>query len=514
MDEWFHREEPSASRPYRPEGGRRWLWWWALASLAAALLGFYSRSLWDIDFFWHAATGRWIVETRGLPSVDPFGLYQGMGLASFVGLRYSWAAQVILYAALQCGGVEGVILLKASLLVLCAVVAYGRALRGGHAAALLLLVLIGMTLVHFTGARPQLFSFLMAGVVFALLDAARAGGRRLPLVLLPVATVVWANLHGGVALGGALLLAALGAVGGEWWLAPESRPAFPAALAASLAAAVAGTLVSPVGLALYRVVFQLEGSIVQQRSSEYLSPLELARSLGVYVPAFWLLILLVPIALWRFGRRRLLVEAVLVAVLAGLALRSFRYVPFFLLVAGPYLARGLLGWPFLAGRRLTVVVAALVGVAAPTALAVGTMRGQALQSGLAPGRFPVEAVELMKESGAEGLAFTHLNWGGFLTWHLYPRVRPFIDGRTIFFLPKADGTPSPDRHIFEKYTHVLWVTQEGKRFLREEGFDFVVVPERNPITGEVYPLNAYLMASAEWLPVFLKDGVHVYERLR
>lgn len=509
----MHRDEPSAWRPYRTEGARRWLGWWALISLAVALWGFYSRSLWDIDFFWHAATGRWIVETRSLPSVDPFGLYQGTGLASFVGLRYSWAAQVIFYAVLQGCGVEGVVLLKASLLTLCALVAYGRALRGGGPAALLLLVLIGVTLVHFTGARPQLFSFLMAGVVFALVDAARAGGRRLPLVLLPVSTVVWANLHGGVALGGALLVAALGTVVGEWWLAPKPRPAFPAAFTASLAAAAAGTLVSPVGLALYRVVFQLEGSIVQQRSSEYLSPLELARSLGVYVPAFWLLILLVPVALWRLGRRRRLVEAVVVAVLALLALRSFRYVPFFLLVAGPYLARGWGGF-FLGGRRVALATATLVGLAAPAALAVGTMRGQALQSGLAPGRFPVEAVELMEKSGAEGLAFTHLGWGGFLTWHLYPRVRPFIDGRTIFFLPEADGTPSPDRHIFEKYTHILWVTREGKRFLREEGFDFVVVPERNPITGEVYPINAYLMSSAEWLPVFSKDGVHVYERLR
>ena len=94
-------------------------------------------------------------------------------------MRYSWAAQVLLFATLERFGLQGLIYLKAALLVLCIALTHGRALleEGRHGAALGMTLLGGVTFIPYAAARPQLVSFLMAGLMFALLDAARSRAR-------------------------------------------------------------------------------------------------------------------------------------------------------------------------------------------------------------------------------------------------------------------------------------------------------------------------------------------------
>ena len=55
------------------------------------------------------------------------------------------------------------------------------------------------------GVRPQMVSFLLASVFVALLDSYARDGRARRLVWLPALMLVWVNMHGGFALGLALV---------------------------------------------------------------------------------------------------------------------------------------------------------------------------------------------------------------------------------------------------------------------------------------------------------------------
>ena len=523
---WYGRVMRRASR--FPLEGHTNLESAALACLALAFLGFYATALWDIDFFWHAATGRRLVEGGGFPLQDPFGLYGAADFRAVLLLRYAWLSQVLFWAVLEGLGVEGIILLKASVLTGCLILIHRRARlagpaepdprpigRAGVAESLAVLLLGGITLGRFNGARPQLFSFLLIALILWLVDGFRAGVGRRRLAAIPALAALWANLHGGVVLGAALLGLAAGAVLVEWWVAPGDRGRPPWRLVAALVVAMFATLASPAGLAPYRAVLEFEGGEIQARTSEYLSPLAAGRKLGVWLPGYWALVLLAGVACIRFARRRLIWESAALGVLVVLSLRGFRYVPFFIVAAGPYVARGVSGF-LPAPHRELPGRAALASLAAVSliALAVGVARGSAFQRGLAPGRFPESAVALLREQGVRGRVFSHLSWGGYLLWHVHPRVQPYIDSRTLFFAAGRKGEKPVDRAIFDRYTHILWDTPTGRMFMEREHFDLVLVPPANPLSGEVYPLPPRLLRDPRWRLLHEDTTGYLFVRVR
>ena len=81
------------------------------AATAAFLLGLFSPEIYDTDFWWHLRTGQYIVETRSLPSPDPFAwttaaardIYPGESRTREFNLTHEWLAQasyVVLIVAL------------------------------------------------------------------------------------------------------------------------------------------------------------------------------------------------------------------------------------------------------------------------------------------------------------------------------------------------------------------------------------------------------------------------------
>src|ERR1700730_15035927 len=61
------------------------------------------------DFFWHLATGRWIVEHRALPVYDPFTL----AAADVPWINGEWLYQVVLYAVQSVVGLRGLLWVNA-----------------------------------------------------------------------------------------------------------------------------------------------------------------------------------------------------------------------------------------------------------------------------------------------------------------------------------------------------------------------------------------------------------------
>ena len=474
----------------------------APAAVLAAFFGFYCTPLWDMDFWWHIANGRHIVETHAIPGRDPFGVYETGGLRSDTLLRTYWLAQTVFFFTYDYWGANGVIFLKAGLLALCLATVFARSmlLGAGGLSALLVFFLAGMVLLDFTGERPQLFSFAFFSLAVLVLDYSRERQARWPLYLLPLLTLLWANSHGGVVLGGVMLglMAAACAVEkrlfascyyGEKWIF------------LFLAAAVLCTFISPNGINTYLFVVasQLGEGELRDRTSEYMSPVALWRETGKMLPFYWSFILLAVAVLHKAARKPHFTPSLIILLLGGLSLSSFRYIPFFVLFAAPYAAQWLTRVTASVKLPTTPLYGALLAVAL-LALGYGIKHEKAFRGGVQPNRFPQGAVDFMRANRLTGTVFNAFTWGGYLTWHLHPQMRVFIDGRTL------------DMQRLQDYTHILWMTPYGVQQFDRNRFDFVLIPYGNTFTGEQYKLNVYLLQSPQWRVIYRDQSGYLFGR--
>lgn len=475
----------------------------APAAVLATFFGYYCTPVWDMDFWWHIANGRYIAEAHTVPERDPFGMYETGGLKSDTLLKGYWLAQIILFFTYDFWGANGVICLKAGMLALCLAVTFARSrlVGAGEISTLLVLSVVGMTMLDFTGERPQLFSFIFFPLAVYLLELCREKQARWSLYLLPPLMLLWANSHIGVTLGGAVLCLMGVAYAAEKYLFTSDQHGGKLFFVI-IFAAVLCTFLSPNGISAYGYLIARqfgEEEALRDRISEYASPFALWREMGKVLPFYWGFMLLAVVALPKVIKKSRCTPLLVILLLGGLSLSAFRYIPFLVLYAAPYVALGLTR--LAAPVRLPVawLRAGLFAVALTT-LGYGIKQGKAFQGGIQTNRFPQGAMEFMQKNRLAGKVFNAFAWGGYLTWYLHPQVKVFIDGRAL------------DMKRFRDYTHILWATPYGIQQLERNRFDFVMIPYANNFTGEQYKLNAYLLQDSRWQAVYRDQAGYLFVR--
>lgn len=478
----------------------------ALVAMLGAAGIYLIKPLWDMDYWWHIASGRVMWEHGQLLQTDPFGVYPVADPVRETGyLRSQWLGQVILYQIHDAFGTGGAIGLRVLTLGGCLVLTFARCLASSvsrrSASALLLAALAVLMTLGFSGVRPQLFSFLAAALLVVIIEASDRDRRW--LLAVPALALGWANLHGGVVLGTALM--------GLWFLTRVAERRLSRAHLVWFGLATAGwvvaTLITPNGAMTYVYVLALEGTELQARTSEYAGSFMLW-SIGYPLTqaAIAATFLLVIPAVWALLRRRMFTAAgttVALGIAAGLA---YRYLPFFVFVAVPYVAHGLGLW--LGEREWTPRPASLVPMitglgalcACGVAVVAGGVSGAVPRGGVDERFVPVKAARVVAEAAGTGPAFTHISWGGYLLWRLDGRVVPFVDGRML------------DTRKLAPYTHMLWATPEGIDWFRRAAFEWVIMPHRNRFSGEPYRLPAWLASRPQWTLVHRDETGVVYRR--
>lgn len=448
-------------------------------ALLALLFTLTAGQITDPDFWWHLRAGQLIFETRAVPHVDPFS-FTAHGREW---VAHEWLTELLMYAAHRLAGWGALIVSFAALTTGALMLVYGRASRvAAHpfvAGAATLLTAYASAPMW--GVRPQMVSFLLASVFVALLDSYARDGRARRLGWLPALMLIWVNMHGGFALGLALVgltAAGLGLdeivgagrytksavdeqklkLGGsvrgtgsespeltrrEWarlvcsraW--PRVRP-----LLLALGACAAVVPLNPSGARLFTYPLEtLRSGAMQRNIHEWFSP-------DFHRPeahAFALLLFAVLVALAVSPRRARPRELLLLCVTAYAGLRSWRNIPVFALVAAPLLAEHL--WVFLKSRNwargltvaerrdggdgviLKLILNATLFVVIPSGLcAAGVSRAVGRQAMVEAEQFPAAAVEFLR-ARETGPIFNGYGWGGYLIWKLYPSRLVYIDGR-------------------------------------------------------------------------------------
>jgi hypothetical protein len=216
------------------------------------------------DLWGHVNFGRWIVKHGTLPAADPFAASASSSPAAAAPILHSaWLAQVIGYKIERTLGHEGLVFGHALLVAATAGVLILTVARRGVPAGWIWVAGAAMFVldlpIHGT-IRPQLFGQL--GAALFLLAAVELPTRRHPLVWLPLVAALWANLHGSILIGLAILGAA--AVGTTWNMLVEHGWHFGKSLGdrrlarvwLALLLAIAGACANPHGpLLLVRTIF-------------------------------------------------------------------------------------------------------------------------------------------------------------------------------------------------------------------------------------------------------------------
>jgi hypothetical protein len=382
----------------------------------------------DPDLWHRLAVGEFLAHTGHFPPGDAFSY-----LADYQSVAdHEWGGAVIFYALWQAGGGSAIVAMKlVTLAVTLALVVWAgmdnprrpTALMAGFYA----LVLLAMLPSFQSTVRCMIFTHMIFALWVYWFQAERHGrvGRTWPYV---VTMMVWANLHGGFAVG-FFWLAVVGAIeffeGGNWrkW-----------ALRFGLCAGA--TLVNPFGWQLWistgrALVATRRGFDEWAPVSWFSSPLNYP---GYKVLVFVVLVILAT-QLGRRGWRRIDRAAViLVMIFMGLAMTSARHTSLFAVVAGALVPSLIpMRWPnavrFRPLRRLAAIGINAAIMVVPIFTCLLVLPGAGMELEFPHAACPVDAVAYLQSEGVRGNLLVPFNYGSYALWELRGKMRVSMDGR-------------------------------------------------------------------------------------
>lgn len=471
----------------------------------------------DTDMWWHLRSGRYILETRGIPHTDPFSFTK----AGAPWIDQSWLAQVGLYEVSVLLGEVGLGLLVAALATLAFAFVY-RQCEGGMFLRAFTLILAATVSGVIWAPRPQMVSFLLtAAVGYVLYRYKRTPARISTLFWLPPIFLLWVNVHAGYVAGFILIGCYLVGETINRLLGRRDVPALSWREIGKLAGAAAlSALVIPLnpnGVQMLLYPFKTVNiGVLQDFIQEWASP----NFHQLYQQPFIWLLLAVLVALGLARRPADVTDLLLVGVFAYLGLLAGRNVALFALVAAPvvvrygdaalrelrpplprslpYPGRGRVGGP---DHRLRVMlnwlIVVLVAAAAVLKIVVvfrPETADQAMRASL-----PMGAVEYVLDHRPAGPMFNSYNWGGFLIWALYPDYRVFVDGRTDLY----------DDAFLRDYLKVVMARPGWEAVLERHGVNLIVI-ERDSVLAtflEGREVGGWRLAYGDDLAaVFVREG--------
>lgn len=174
-----------------------------LITLFAVFLALFTTSKLtnEDDYFWHFATGRYIVENNQIPSADVFS-FPTIGQQWIV---TEWLWDVLNYLIIKYTGYAGVSIFT-SILFFIMFFVYFRILRKFHVSysiIFLFLILLLFGIFERLTPRPHIISYLFLVLLLAALINCKYFNRykKTYLYLIPLMFMVWANMHMGCIIG-------------------------------------------------------------------------------------------------------------------------------------------------------------------------------------------------------------------------------------------------------------------------------------------------------------------------
>jgi len=410
------------------------------------------RPIWELDVFWHLAVGRWIVQHHALPQVNVWS-------AADSGQAYhpaQWLWDTLAALLDERGGLAAVRAANAAWIVVTFVFAYVLIRRGESVAvSLVLTLLLFAAFQDRVRVRPHVMN--LAGEVLVTYFVARYTTlQRTHLLWALVGFFFWSSLHAGGAWIAMLMLAAVSVFGLVWERVQKTSVRHEGLFLVALCCAV-GWLLNPGAIAWiglhddaamgFAEEWRAWPALVAAPGWQRMPHLILSRAFLPVAILAWIALAL----RWRrvvesdakvrdtLGAPRELAWAALSIVLGCVAWRFFYFAALALIALRMGWHRldravGIIAEP--ASRLRTLAPLATTALVAfvcvqhecadyATMGEVWASRSEAVDDRY----FPVLGTQLLVESRLDARVATLPDWGGFVVYSGWPKLRTTIDGR-------------------------------------------------------------------------------------
>lgn len=464
----------------------------------------------DPDLGWHIKTGELIVERGEIPRFDWF----SHTFADFRWVDHEYLSNIFMSALNETFGKASVSIFYVGLITLTLVFLLGEAvplkISWGHRA--LMAPFFALAFTHFTGARPQIVSWVFFVLIFVVLAKMKQYPKAKSYLALPLLFLLWANLHGGsVALGVvSLAMICFAEAIKVWHLSTETQNAhiqkshaltYKAWKQFSLASAAAAlaTFINPYGYRIYEELYRtLTDSFSQRNINEWLQP-DFHTYNGVILLLFLFFTIFCIYIEWK--KRIDFANFIFFLAFLFLAMQSVRHIPLFVLAVAPFLLEAtkemyeLIVLPLIKNLSIAFLLMGTISVAYVlfTNLPEKIVASQSEEGIAVLAGAPLGAVHYLDRHDLPGKMYNSYNWGGYLIEHL-PSEKVFIDGRMPHWR-------TADKHLFREQRSLAAAEGLWERKLDEYGVGFAVMEK-----GEGLALA--MQQSLDWERVY-QDAVSV-----
>jgi hypothetical protein len=223
---------------------------------------------------------------------------------------------------------------------------------------------------------------------------------------------------------------------------------------------------------------------------------------------FGYMLLLLVVVVGISALRLTAIEALLVVLFMYMSLYSVRHVPLFALIASPII-----------GRRMEDIVQSRRGnmylnrflvlsenisrtdsstrghlwpIVAVMSVIVLAMTGS-ISYGFSEEKFPVRAVEFMKQEKISGNMFNNDEFGDYIIYAAWPEYKVFFDGRSDMY----------GEERLREYYDIVWLRPEMEEALDKYNITWVIYNAESP-------LSAYLTERDDWHLIYADEVAKIF----
>lgn len=478
----------------------------------------------DDDFFWHLATGRFIIENKYVPDKDVFGhVTQGTEWIPF-----EWGWDVFTYGLYSIGGYNLILVFRSLVFTLIFLLFFLllRKFKVNSVVVFVVLSALLFAIIDRLSPRPHVLTYLFLVLVIYILASFKYLDRQRyvkKLYFLPLIFLVWSNTHMGVLAGGLVVFVFTVSEiiiyfnprkfsGSE--IKPLSGEELKKLVAISVVCALM-LLVNPHFIQTYLYAYSHTKMKLLETVNEWRSPWDPFFGTGFVTTLYKIFLYTgVLILIYAYIKKDLTFALIYIAFLIY-SVRAIRFtvdyeivITFFLAVSLNYFAMrasqskasgGIFKF-LLYNNSIKVVLAAatvIVTFMIPSGQLYQIIRYYRIFGfGINDEFLPLQMIDFMKQNNIRGTPFNHFGTGGLLVWN-FPGERNFIDSRNL------------NDEIFFEYNSILSMRPGFEKKLENRSIDYIIYldPDLVRRPNELkQTIVTYLSAhSDEWKLVFWDD---------
>jgi hypothetical protein len=443
----------------------------------------------DDDFFWHLATGRYIVETKVVPDTDIFGFAtQGVEWIPF-----EWGWDVLTYGLYNIAGYNTILVFRSIAFVFIFFLYFLllRKFKVNSFISWLVLFILLVAIMDRLSPRPHVITYIFFVTIIYLIVTFKYMNRDKNikrLYVLPLIFLIWGNMHMGVLAGGLFLFIftiteTIIFYYPRKFSSNEIKPLSLSQLKTIWVISVLcglALLVNPHGIHTYIYAYSHTKMKMLETVNEWRSPFDSFFGAGFVIFQYKVFLFggLLILA-YAYIKKDLLFALVYIGFFFY-SIRAIRFtvdyeliIVFFFAVTLNYFVERLSKSKVWGGifnflqynnafKVFLVLTSLYVAYLIPSGKIYETLQYYRVYGwGINTDFIPVHLFDFMKESGIKGTTYNHFGTGGYLVWN-FPDQKNFIDSRNL------------NDDIFNEYNSIMSKAPGIEKKLEKYGFDYVI----------------------------------------